>query len=322
MTPSVNEVALLDRWQRGFPLTERPFAEVGRDMGLDEDAIIAVFRRLRDCGVVSRIGAVVRPRTVGASTLAAMRVPPQRMNAVADIVSRERLVSHNYERTHPINLWFVVAGAHAGAIAATLGRIEMQTGLPVLDLPLQRAYHLDLGFPLTGERRHPAIAAAGGYRPDRLDRRLLAAIEDGLPLIERPFNEVATSVGLDEGAVIARLRRLTAAGVISRFGCVVRHRLLGYTANAMAVWDIPDDTVDHVAGRLAGNPRVSLCYRRPRRRPHWPYNLFCMVHAKTRPDAYAVIDDLNRLGATGCNDRAVLFSTRCFKQRGAVFSEQ
>jgi hypothetical protein len=88
----------------------------------------------------------------------------------------------------------------------------------------------------------------------------------------------------------------------------------------MAVWNIPDDDVDAAARMFANNPSVTLCYRRPRRLPGWPYNLFCMVHAKSRPEAFAVIDDLNLVAGTGLNAQAVLFSTRCFKQRGAVLS--
>jgi siroheme decarboxylase len=322
MTASAREIALMDRWQRDFPLVERPFAQVGQDIGFDEAATIAAFRRLREVGVMARIGAVVRPHAAGASTLAAMRVPPERLEEVADVVSSEPLVNHNYERAHPINLWFVVAGMDCNAVAATLHSIERRTDLALLDLPLERAYHLDLGFSLAGSVRVRAPRPPAGHRADALDRRLLAVIENGLPMVLRPFHAVAEHLGLTEAEVIERLRRLTARGVVSRFGCVVHHRALGYTANAMAVWDIPDDAVDAVAERFAGNSRVTLCYRRPRRLSDWPYNLFCMVHAKARRDAYAVIDDLNLVGETGLAPQAVLFSTRCFKQRGASFSQR
>jgi DNA-binding Lrp family transcriptional regulator len=313
------ELALLDRWQHDFPLAERPFAEAGRELGLDEASTIAAFRRLRRRGVLSRIGAVVRPHTAGASTLAAMRVPPERLDEVARIVSREPLVNHNYERMHRINLWFVVAGSEPAAVSATLERIEERTGLPVLDLPLQRAYRIDLGFPLTGSRRERVPRPFSGLRADHSDRRLLAAIEDGLPLVDRPFRDVARHLGVAESEVLVRLQRLIAHGIVSRFGCVVHHRRLGYAANAMAVWNIADEIADAVAPCLARNPAVTLCYRRPRRPPDWPYNLFCMVHAKTPPQAYAVIDDLNLVAGTGLADQAVLFSARCFKQRGASF---
>jgi DNA-binding Lrp family transcriptional regulator len=323
MTLNDIDLALVDRWQRGFPLVERPFAKLGEEFGFDEAATLAALQRLSDAGVLSRIGAVVRPLTLGASLLAAMRVPQRRLEEVADIVSSERLVNHSYERTHPINLWFVVAGPRSSDVRATINRIERRTGIGVLDLPLARAYHIDLGFPLisNSRSRSPRVPASSDYRPHPRDQTLLAAIEDGLPLVERPFRELSKSLGMHETDIVDALRRLLAAGVITRFGCVIRHRPLGYTANAMAVWNIPDATVDLVAGKFARNPRVSLCYHRPRRLPDWPYNLFCMVHAKTRRDAHAVIDDLNLVGDTGLNEQATLFSTRCFKQRGASFRE-
>lgn len=158
MTPSALELGLIDAWQRNFPLVERPFVEIGRSAGLDEAATIAAFRRLCDAGIVSRIGAVVRPNSVGASTLAAMRVPPERLDAVAAAVSAESLVNHNYARTHDINLWFVIAGPHRQAVADTVRRIECTTGLTVIDLPLLQAYHIDLGFGLQGHRHKPVAA--------------------------------------------------------------------------------------------------------------------------------------------------------------------
>ncbi len=322
MTPNQLELALIDRWQHDFPLVEKPFEIVGRCAAIDQEEAIGVFRRMRENHLISRIGAVVRPNTVGASTLAALRVPPDRLEEVAVIVSREPLVTHNYEREHALNLWFVIAGRDGDAIAATIQRIAAATGLDVIDLPMLQAYHLGLGFPLqAAPARRPEVAGtATAYRPDPRDRSILAAIEDGLPLVEHPYRTVAEGLDLDQAEVIARLQHLVAAGIVTRFGCVVRHDRLGYRSNAMAVWDIPDETVGVVAATFARNPSVTLCYRRPRRLPDWPYNLFCMVHARSRHEAYAAIDEINLQADTGLNRQAVLFSKRCFKQRGAVFS--
>jgi DNA-binding Lrp family transcriptional regulator len=322
MTPTSTEFALIDRWQHDFPLVEQPFEIVGRSAALDEQETIRVFRRMREHDLISRIGAVVRPNTVGASTLAALQVPPDRIEQVAGIVSREPLVTHNYEREHALNLWFVIAGGNAQAIAATIGSIEAQTGLSTIELPMLRAYHLGLGFPLGAPRarKDGASRLAADYSPNPRDRAILAAIENGLPLVEHPYRAVADRLDLGQAEVIGRLEQLVAAGVVTRFGCVVRHDKLGFRANAMAVWDVPDDMVEAVATTFARHPSVTLCYRRPRRPPLWPYNLFCMVHARSRHEAYAAIDELNLLADTGLNGQAVLFSTRCFKQRGAVFS--
>jgi siroheme decarboxylase len=322
MTLTGAEVALVDRWQRNFPLVPQPFVVVGETAGLNEAATIAAFAHLRDTEVLSRIGAVVRPNTVGASMLAAMRVPADRIDDIAAIVSAEPLVTHNYEREHAINLWFVVAGPDAASLAETLARIEKRGGISIIRLPLVEAYYLDLGFTLTRElNASRACTRTVHCTPNRRDQRLLAAIEDGLPLVARPYREVGRKIDLTEDEVIDQLCELLEQGVVSRFGCVVRHRLLGFSANAMAVWDVPDDVVDAVARRCVSSPHVTLCYQRPRRLPDWPYNLFCMVHARTRPEALAAIDDLNAIAQASHFEQAVLFSTRCFKQRGAVFSD-
>lgn len=323
MTLTRIELTLLDRWQRRFPLVKRPFAVVGRSVGVSERTALNIFEKLRNQQMISRIGAIVKPHAVGASTLAAMRVPPDRLEEVAEIVSAQPFVSHNYQRTNDYNLWYVIAAPYAQAVAATMASIRSLTGLPVLDLPLQQAYHLDLGFPLWGIRlRREKPRVVPDFRPDSIDRKVLAAIEDGIAIVRQPYGDVAESIGLDEGDVIARLKRLADGGVVTRFGCIVRHRALGYTANAMAVWDVPDDEIDGVAATLVRNARVTLCYRRKRLPPEWSYNLYCMVHAKSRNAALAVVDDLNASAGIARNAQSVLFSTRCFKQRGAVFSDQ
>jgi DNA-binding Lrp family transcriptional regulator len=322
MMPNAIELSLLDRWQRDFPLVTRPFAHVGQGCSLSETATVDVFRRLLATDVLSRIGAVVRPHTVGASTLAALQVPPERLEDVADMVSREPCVSHNYARAHDFNLWFVVAGPNSETVADTIARIERRSGLEVMRLPLVEAYHVDLGFALVHESRSNADTriSAEDCRPDSHDRRLLAVIEDGLPIVAQPYGVVADRLRWSEADVLQRLRRLIASGVIARFGCVVRHRALGYVANAMAVWDIPDERIGAAGRLLAGTREVTLCYRRPRRPPDWPYNLFCMIHARTREEASAAIERVKRSVGVGVFPHDVLYSTRCFKQRGARFS--
>ena len=157
-------------------------------------------------------------------------------------------------------------------------------------------------------------------RIDDADRRLLAAIEDGLPLTPQPYAAIARHIGLSEADVLARLRRLRTERIISRFGLVVRHHELGYRANAMVVWDIPDGQVDELGRRLAAYDFVTLCYRRPRRLPLWPYNLFCMVHGRDRDTVRGQITTLNAEQCLDAYPHDVLFSRRRFKQRGARYA--
>lgn len=140
---------LLNEYQRDFPLSPRPYAEIARQLGAQEAEVITALRRLKRAGLISRVGAVVTPHKAGWSTLAAMAVPAERLEEVADLVSSYLEVNHNYEREHSLNLWFVVASADKAGVRAVLKSIEQKTGLKALDLPLVEAYRLDLGFPLS-----------------------------------------------------------------------------------------------------------------------------------------------------------------------------
>lgn len=160
---------------------------------------------------------------------------------------------------------------------------------------------------------HPALN-------DPLQRALIEAIQGGLPLVARPYAAIGAQVGLSERDVIRLMRALLEQGVIKRLGVVVRHHELGYDANAMVVWDIPDERVGET-GRLLGSfPFVTLCYRRPRRLPHWPYNLFTMIHGHDRDEVLAHVTALVEDCGLDQAPHQVLFSRRRFKQRGACYS--
>ena len=152
------------------------------------------------------------------------------------------------------------------------------------------------------------------------DRRLAAALAEGLPLDLHPYARLGETLGLDEAEVIARTRRLVESGAIRRLGVIVRHRALGYRANAMVVWDAPDAQVAEIGRRLAALPFVTLCYRRPRRPPDWPYNLFCMIHGRERATVEAQADEAVAACGIAGLPRDLLFSRRCFKQRGARYA--
>lgn len=154
---------------------------------------------------------------------------------------------------------------------------------------------------------------------DRADRELLAALAEGLPRVPAPYAALGARLGIDEAEVMARLAGLVRRGVIRRFGVIVHHRALGYRANAMAVWDVPDEKVAAFGARLAREPGVTLCYRRARSLPLWPYNLYCMVHGRERAAVAARVAELNASCGLAGFPHALLFSRRCFKQSGARY---
>ncbi len=317
---------LLNDFQRNFPLCPAPFAELAARLGVGEGAVLRSLEQLRREGKISRVGAVFAPKRIGASTLAAMAVPPDRLGAAAEAVNRFPEVNHNYEREHRYNLWFVVTAGSEGRLQAALGAIEQAAGYPILRLPLLREFHIDLGFDLDGAGKSvpvPAPRAVPFSAPTplgELERRLVMALQEGLPLFIRPFQVLASRVGCEESEVLERIRRWCEEGVIKRFGVVVRHHELGYTANAMLVQDIPEARIEAVGEALAREPGVTLCYQRPRVLPDWPYNLFCMIHGQARAEVEAHIAALRaRLDLAGCA-HDVLFSLTRFKQTGARYA--
>jgi DNA-binding Lrp family transcriptional regulator len=314
------DLALLDRFQRNFPLESRPFARISVKLGLSEAEVIERLTAMQAAGRIARVGGTVRPNTAGASTLAALAVPEERIDEVAAIVGAEPGVNHSYLREADWNLWFVATAPDTGALAAMLGRIEGASGLPVLDLRLVRPFNIDLGFPLAG--RPVAMPVGRGVETAVLradDRPLLHALSEGLDLTPRPFAVLAQRLGRDEAAVQSRIEVLLAAGILTRLGVIVRHRALGYTANAMVVWDVADASGAGLA--LAALPGVTLAYERRPVAGVWPYRLFCMIHARTRIEALEVLGTARALPELQGIDHRTLFSTRCFKQSGARLTE-
>ena len=153
---------------------------------------------------------------------------------------------------------------------------------------------------------------------DAQDRQLLEHIQLGLPVCPRPYLEIGKLCGMTEAEVIERLTRLKQQGLIKRMGVIVKHRQLGYHANAMIVWNIPDNLIKQRGSVISQFSFVTLCYQRPRQ-PEWPYNLYCMIHGKDKASVLKQLEQLVDACSLSAFDQEILFSNRCFKQRGAIY---
>jgi DNA-binding Lrp family transcriptional regulator len=151
---------------------------------------------------------------------------------------------------------------------------------------------------------------------DEIDRRIIKATQAGLPLCARPYAAVAGDVGVSEGEVIGRLRRMLDARIIRRIAAVPNHYRLGYVANGMTVWDVDDDAALELGCAVGRLPFVSHSYLRPRHRPAWPYNLFAMVHGKNRAETDEKAAIIAGVLGDACHGHAILYSTRILKKTG------
>lgn len=145
---STLEKRLLNEYQKGFPLSATPYANIAAELGTSEALVLDILQRLKEQGFVSRVGPVLKPKCLGTSTLAAISVPADKLQQAADIISSYGEVNHNYEREHAFNLWFVVTAKDQNRLEEVLDDIQARTGCKVMSLPLEQQYHIDLGFPL------------------------------------------------------------------------------------------------------------------------------------------------------------------------------
>ncbi|MEF8852286.1 MAG: Lrp/AsnC family transcriptional regulator [Haloarculaceae archaeon] len=324
------DAALIDGCQSGFPLEERPFEAVGADLGVSGPEALERVRRLYDEGIFRRFGPVLNPPVVGSSTLAAVRVPEDRFDDVADVVNGYRQVNHNYARDHEWNMWFVVTAASKERRDAIVAEISAETGLDVLVLPMLTDFYIDLEFPVVNSDRFAResleetdvdatqISERAAVDLSELERRLLLEVQDGFPLSATPYRDVADALDASVGGVLAAVERLLATGCIKRVGCVVNHLATGFDANCMVVWDVPDDDLDERGVAVGRLPYVTLCYHRPRRPERdWEYNLFTMVHGREQDAVDAKIDELAADHLPYDHER--LYSTATLKQTGARY---
>lgn len=315
---------LLDDWQRDFPVVSKPFAELAKTLGTSEADVLERLTALRNEGRITRVGATCAPNTLSASTLAAVAAPEGRVEEVAAIINDEPGVNHSYERENQWNLWFVATGADRDAVDDLLDRIAQRTGLRVMDLRLRQPFNIDLGFKMTSGGApicHPAKRTADPSAIVEGDKALMNVLSIGMPLTSTPYQVIANQLHRSEDDVMERVEALSDAGILSRLGVIVRHRTLGWKSNAMVVWNLSRDRVADAGKQLAALPGVTLCYERRPVPDVWPYRLYCMIHAQSREDALAILAKAEALPELQDVDHEVLFSTRCFRQKGAVIDK-
>lgn len=316
------ERAVVNGLQGGFPLSNRPFAEIAPSLGTHEDGLLTTLQALLEQGWLTRFGPLFNAERMGGGlVLAALAVPEERFNEVTLKVNAFPEVAHNYRRDHRLNMWFVLATDSPTAIGDTLRRIEDSTGLSVYAFPKEREFYLGLWIEIgPSGALHTRSITEGPTRPprplDELDRHLVEATQGGLPLVPTPWEEVAARIGCTPSVLYERLSELLASGIIRRIGVVPNHVRLGFRGNGMTVWDVPDECLEGVGTRIGGLDYVSHCYARPRHPPSWPYNLFAMVHGRDRPAVAHKVAEMAELLGRDSRGHEVLYSSAVLKKTG------
>ncbi|MBC9987001.1 Lrp/AsnC family transcriptional regulator [Haloferax sp. AS1] len=334
--------AIVNAFQGGFPVVERPFepaAAALRERGVDVSAadLCERVRTLDEEGVLSRFGALVNAEEIGGTaTLVAMHAPPERFDEVAEQVNDHREVAHNYEREHPhLNMWFVVSVADESRVEEVLGDIEDETGQATYNMPKRHEFHVGAKFLLDGpisdgdlDLSHlgPDVEPTDARTLTPDERDLVMEIQGGLPITETPYADVAAAIGQEPSWVVETIKRFNLEGKVRRVGVIPNHYALGYSENGMTVWNVPDDLVMEVGPEIASLDFVTHCYRRPRHEGVWPYNFFAMTHGRSEAESEARIEQVREVMSdywdVGDDDWDTLFSTRILKKTGIRLDER
>jgi glutamate-1-semialdehyde 2,1-aminomutase len=313
---------LLDLLQRDFPLNARLFAAIGERLGLPEDEVLARVRRLKgpDKGrLIRQIGAIFDTAALGyKSTLVAMRVPEDEVDRAAAAINRHPGVSHNYQRDHAWNLWFTLAVLPDEDLEASVqALVDEAGGYPYRLFPALRVFKVGVQLDMEDTSDISPVDSTQGDRaapaavPSARDRAFIRALQEDIEIVPQPFAGLAERLGVTQEEVLAWLQEAKAAGWLRRFAAIPSQRQAGYVANGMAVWRVPEDSIEKAAAVAASLPQVSHCYQRPTY-ADWPYNLFTLIHAKSKEDCQAIAGRISQ--ATGVSDYAILFSTKEYKK--------
>jgi len=305
---------VLDAIQSGFPLDHDPYGVLAGRLGMTREQVRGLVASLREDGTVRRIGASFSSRHLGyTSTLCAMTVPgaPSEVDRIAAKVSAHAEVTHNYLRDGAFNVWFTVIAPSEAAIGRLLDDMRHETGCEIMSFPATEVFKIKVDFSGTADQKPEPVGESSFRANDANDLALLRKVQGDIGEAAYPFAEL----GMNEEQALDRLREWKAEGTIRRFGAFVRHRKMGFAFNGMTVWDVPECDCQRVGRSFADFPFVSHCYERPRCEA-WPYNLYAMVHGKTKPQLEAHVASLREASGLSCE---VLVSLKEYKKVSPVY---
>lgn len=311
---------ILNVVQSEFPLVSRPYAAVAERVNSTEAEVLKRMAVLKEKQVIRQTSAIFDTRALGyKSTLVAMKFDEAQLDAGAEVVNRHPGVSHNYKREHAYNLWFTIAVPHEANLKRVIDKLHADSGaLDTIILPTLRLYKIGVNFDMKkevstekgGEVRQEV--KLGDYRQvTEEDRAAIRVAQEDLPLVSEPFKAWAQQLGWDEKRFFDWLANFKERKFYRRFASILRHRNAGFADNAMAVWIVPEEQTEELGLKMAAFKAVTHCYRRPTF-PSWPYNVFTMVHGRSKDDCESVVEAIRK--ECGLAEFKLLYSTKEYKK--------
>ena len=311
---------LLNEIQWTFPLVTRPFDAIAKKFDTTPQIIKEKLNNLKAIGVLRQLSAIFDTRKLGyTSSLVAMEIEHDKLDYVASQINRHPGVSHNYERDHQFNLWFTLAVPPGADLNAELEKFNVLKGIKkVRMLPTLQLFKIGVKLDLVDHKKHEIAPTEEKkeiknikFEPTEQDKDFIRELQKDMEIIDEPFVQAANNLGITEDELFAKMKHYESMGVLRRFAAILRHRQVGFTANGMIVWKVPEGRITSVGETLGSFPQVSHCYERPTY-DDWPYNVFSMIHCKTHDEAHDVAKTIQN--QIDVDEYKILFSSREFKK--------
>ncbi|MDC0036463.1 Lrp/AsnC family transcriptional regulator [Nitrosopumilus sp.] len=311
---------LLNEIQWTFPLVTRPFDAIAKKFDTTPEIIKEKLNNLKEIGVLRQLSAIFDTRKLGyTSSLVAMEIEHDQLEHVASQINRHPGVSHNYERDHQFNLWFTLAVPPGADLNSELEKFNILKGIKkVRMLPTLQLFKIGVKLDMIDDKKHKVAPTEEKkeiknikFEPTEDDKDFIRELQKDMEIIDEPFVKAANNLGMTEDELFSKMKHYESMGVLRRFAAILRHRQVGFTANGMIVWKVPEDRITSVGETLGSFPQVSHCYERPTY-DDWPYNVFSMIHCKTHDEAYDVAKTIQ--SQIDVNEYKILFSSREFKK--------
>jgi len=309
---------LLSIIQKRFPLSPRPFADIARELGTQEDTVIQILKEEKQNNIIRQISPIFDTKRLGySSSLVSFKVRRDDIDHAVEVINAHPGVSHNYEREHTFNIWFTLAVAPDSKLGLreSVEILAKEAGaVDFIILPTLKLFKIAVKLDTTGEqakKEQVSKPKSCAIELTTLHKKVIKFSQYDIPIVQEPFKEVVERLGLSYEAFFAILEELKSAGVMRRFAAILNHRKAGFNANAMVVWDVDEKKAEEMGEKAATFSAVSHCYLRPKY-PNWPYNLFTMVHGKSTEETNAIIKEM--ASEIEHFARRPLYSTREFKK--------
>jgi len=317
---------LLYELQKDFPLSERPFLVLANRFDTSEDNIIKIVQEEKDNSIIRQTSAIFDTKRLGySSSLVAFKVDFKDIDDAVLILNSHPGISHNYERNHEFNIWFTIAVPPDSTLGLenTISLLAKKTkAKDYITLPTLKLFKIMVKLDTSNTAKKKETVKKRKFKDitlSKLHKEIIKYAQEDIEIKKEPFLDMINKIGIDYDTFFNALKELQEAGVMRRFASILNHRKAGFSSNAMVVWDVDVENAEQIGEKVAAFGVVSHCYLRPKY-PNWPYNLFSMIHAKSKDE----IDDiLKEIGdEIEYKTKRLLYSSREFKKQRVKYFTQ